>query len=154
MVLETRMDRKEKCYIFILEIYTRDVDTRSFPLQVLLRHVRDVLPLEVRHEFTHFSSLATDWTRGLHSLLVDPTIPRTTRARLRSCSGKDAGLWILARPCIRAFRLAPSTFSTAMRFRLGLVHPSTSSLLICECGITLEAAEVHMIRCPFGGGKR
>ncbi|KAG6556889.1 hypothetical protein Mapa_001469 [Marchantia paleacea] len=38
-----------------------------------------------------------------------------------------------------------------MRFRLGLVHPSTSSLLTCECGITLDAAGVHMTRCPFGG---
>jgi len=38
-------------------------------------------------------------------------------------------------------------------FHLGLIQPSTSSLLTCECGHGLDAFGMHLIHCAFGGKK-
>jgi len=36
-------------------------------------------------------------------------------------------------------------------FRLNLIQPSTSNLLMCECGQRLDVFNTHLTPCPFGG---
>ncbi len=38
-----------------------------------------------------------------------------------------------------------------MHFHFGLILPSACSLFMCECGHGLDASDVHLVHCTFGG---
>jgi hypothetical protein len=85
------------------------------------------------------------------SILEDDSISLASRVRICSCSGKGAGLWLIARPSICSFHIAQFTFNSALRFHFSLIQPSTSNFLMCECGHGLDAFSTHLTHCMFGG---
>jgi hypothetical protein len=88
---------------------------------------------------------------SLMSILEDDFISSSFRIRIRSCLGKGARLWLIAKPYICSLHIAHSTFTSTSHFHLGLTQPSTSSFLTCECGHGLDASSMHLTHCSFGG---
>jgi hypothetical protein len=84
-------------------------------------------------------------------IFEDDSISLTFRAHIRFCSGKGAGLWLVVRPSICLFCIAHPNFTSMLHFCLGLIQPLASSLFMCECGHRLDAYDMHLARCLFGG---
>jgi len=55
------------------------------------------------------------------SILEDDSISLASRAHICSCSGKGAGLWLIARPSICSFHITHFTFILALRSRFNLI---------------------------------
>jgi hypothetical protein len=85
-----------------------------------------------------------DYNTSLRSILEDDSISSASRACIRSCSSKGAGLWLVTRPSIYLFHIAHSTFTLVLHFHLGLIQLTTSNLLTCECGHWLDAFGTHL----------
>jgi len=51
---------------------------------------------------------------------------------------------VVAKPFICSFHIAHSIFTSVLCFHLGLVQPSTSNLLMCECEHRLDASSIVM----------
>jgi hypothetical protein len=88
---------------------------------------------------------------SFRSILEDDYISSTSGARIRSCSGKGEGLWLIIKPFIRLFCIAHFTFNLTLHFRLGWNQASTFSLFTCECGHELDAFSTHLTCCLFRG---
>ncbi len=88
---------------------------------------------------------------SLKFILEDNSISSTSKACICSYSGKGAGLWLVTKPYIHSFCVTHFTFTSMLCFCLGLMKPSTSSLLTCECGHGLDVSSTHLVRCSFGG---
>jgi hypothetical protein len=88
---------------------------------------------------------------SLRSILKDNSISSTSKPRIRSCSGKGVGLWLIIRSSISSFHIAHFTFTLALHFRLGLIQPLKSNFFACECGHELDAFGTHLACYPFGG---
>ncbi len=58
------------------------------------------------------------------SILEDDSISSASKTRICSCLGKEARLWLIARPSIRSFCIAHSTFTSTLCFHLGFIQPS------------------------------
>jgi hypothetical protein len=82
-------------------------------------------------------------------ILEDDSIFLVSKTQIHFCSGKGVGLWLVAKPSIHSFHITHFTF-TSLHFCFGLIQPSTSSFLTCECGHGLDASNTHLVRCPFG----
>jgi hypothetical protein len=125
---------------------------------------QDDLPLEVKEMHLSFESLVVTSALGLQAslmdihfdtslrfILEDDSISSASKACIRSCSSKGARLWLIVRPSLYLFHIAHSTFTSTLRFCLGLIQLLTSSLFTCECEHRLDAFDMHLIRCSFGG---
>jgi hypothetical protein len=88
---------------------------------------------------------------SLRSILKDGSISLTSKARICFSLSKGARLQLVAKPFIRSFHIAHSTFTSTLHFCLGLLQPSTFSIFTCECGHKLDAFGTHIACCPFGG---
>ncbi len=88
---------------------------------------------------------------SLRFILEDDSISSTSRARIYSCSSKGAWLWLVVRPSIYSFCIAHFSFTSTLRFRFGLIQPSTFNLFTCECGHNLDASNMDLACCLFGG---
>jgi len=77
------------------------------------------------------------------------------RVRKLSCSGKYAGAWLNAIPKYYAFKLTPEQMQTALRLRLGLVHPCIFTSVRCAgCEKrTVDAQGIHCLTCTAGGNE-
>jgi hypothetical protein len=84
-------------------------------------------------------------------ILEDDFISLAFRAYIHSCSSKRVKLRLVVKPSISSFCITHSIFTSTLRFHFGLIQPSTSSFLMCECGHGLDASVTHLTRCPFGG---
>jgi hypothetical protein len=87
----------------------------------------------------------------LKSILEDDSISLASRVHIGFCSGKEVRLWLVAKPSIRLFRIAYFTFTSALHFCLGLIHPLASIIFMCECGQGLSAFGTHLVHCMFRG---
>jgi hypothetical protein len=87
---------------------------------------------------------------SLGFILEDDSISLASRICIRFCSAKGIKLWLVVRPLIYLFHIAHYTFTSTLRFHLGLIQPSTSNLFTCECGHGLDTFGTYLIRCPFG----
>jgi hypothetical protein len=88
---------------------------------------------------------------SLGSILEDDSISSTSRTCIRFCLGERASLWLVGKPSIYSFHIAHSTFTSTLCFRLSLIQPSASNILMCECGHGLDAFGMHLVCCSFGG---
>jgi hypothetical protein len=57
---------------------------------------------------------------SVRSILEDDSISSTFKARICSCLGKGAGLWLIVKSSIYSFCIAHSTFTLMLCFRLNL----------------------------------
>jgi len=57
---------------------------------------------------------------SVRSILEDDSISSTSKARICSCLGKGAGLWLIAMLSIYSFCIAHSTFTLMLCSRLNL----------------------------------
>jgi len=87
----------------------------------------------------------------LRFILEDNSISLASKVYICSCLGKGTRLWLVVKPSICLFRIAHFMFALTLCFCLGLIQPSTSSLLACECGHGLDASGMHLVRCLFEG---
>jgi hypothetical protein len=151
-------------YRLVLEKYVSQVEGVPHLLQFCLHEVRDDLPPATKEIHPSFESLVIIGTLGLQaslmdvhhdtslrSILEDDSISSASRAHIHYCSNKRARLWLVVKPSICLFRIAHSTFTSMLHFRLGLIQPFTFHLFICECGHGLDASGTHLTRCVFGG---
>jgi hypothetical protein len=83
--------------------------------------------------------------------LENDSISLAFKTCIPSCSSKGAGLWLVVKPSVYSFRITHFTFTSMLRFHLGLIQPLASSLLMCECGHGLDTSSTHLICCMFGG---
>jgi len=88
---------------------------------------------------------------SLKFILEDNSISLAYKAHIHSYLGKGARLWLVVKPFICSFHIAHFIFTLALHFHLGLIQPSTSSLFMCEYGHGLDAFNIHLAHCPFGG---
>jgi hypothetical protein len=84
-------------------------------------------------------------------ILEDDSISLASRVHICSCLSKGARLWLVVRSFIPSFRIAQFTFTSALCFCLGLIQPSTFSLLKCDCGHRLDTSNMHLVHCLFKG---
>lgn len=68
------------------------------------------------------------------------------RARLLSCSAKNAGLWLTTLPLCKEFTISDTNFCLAARFRLGL-PPQDDLPSHCHCGTKLSTDPAHFLSC-------
>jgi hypothetical protein len=91
--------------------------------------MQDGLPPTIKEIHLSFESLAVIGALGLQvflmdmhhdtslrSVLEDDFISSTSKAYIRSCLGKGAGLWLIVKSPIYSFRIAHSTFIFAFLF--------------------------------------
>jgi hypothetical protein len=78
-------------------------------------------------------------------ILKDDSISLAFKVRIRSCSNKGVGLWLIIRPSIHLF-LAHSTFTLTLHFQT-----RTFSLFTYECEYYLNTYGRHLTRCLFKG---
>ncbi len=97
------------------------------------------------------SLMDTHHDTSFRSILEDDFISSTVRARIHFCSSKGVELWLVVKPFILSFWIPYFTFILTLRFQLNLIHPSAFNLFTCECGHELDASNMHLARCPFGG---
>jgi hypothetical protein len=88
---------------------------------------------------------------SLRSIFEDDSISSTSRARICSCSGKGARLWLIARPSIYSFHIAHFIFTSMLCFCLSLIQPLAFSFFTCERGHGLDIFGTHLVHCLFGG---
>jgi hypothetical protein len=84
-------------------------------------------------------------------ILEDDAISLASRARVYSCLGKGAVLWVIIKLSICSFHIAHFTFISTSHFCLNLIQPSAVNFFTCECGHGLNAFGMHLTRCLFGG---
>jgi hypothetical protein len=84
-------------------------------------------------------------------ILEVDSISLTFRACIGFFFSKGVRLWLVVKPSICSFHITHSNFTSMLFFCLGLIHPSTSSFLTCECGHGLNASNTHLAHCLFGG---
>jgi hypothetical protein len=77
----------------------------------------------------HASLMDVHHNTSLRSILEDDSISSTCRTHIHFFSNKWARLWWVVRPSICSFHIAHFTFSSVLRFHLGLIHLLTPSLL-------------------------
>ncbi len=117
----------------ILEEYVSQVEGGPHLLQSCLHALQDGFPLTIRDMHPSFENLIVIGAQGLHTSLMDfnhdtsfryilenDSISLAFRARIHFCSGKGAGLWLVAKPYIRSFCITHSTFTLALHFHLDL----------------------------------
>jgi hypothetical protein len=85
------------------------------------------------------------------SILKDDSISLTSRTHIGFCSSKEVRPWLVAKSFIHLFHIAHFTFTLALHFCLGLIHPSASTIFMCECRHGLNASGTHLAHCLFGG---
>ncbi|MEC8422459.1 MAG: hypothetical protein VX000_01710, partial [Myxococcota bacterium] len=88
-------------------------------------------------------------------------LPRSDRARLRSCGGPGAGAWLLAAPTNRTQSFEDGDFCAAVRFRLGqaLCLPGVRCYNLYSspgrrgerCADFQDAQGLHGLLCKVGG---
>jgi hypothetical protein len=88
---------------------------------------------------------------SLRSIFEDDSISSKFKACIRSCSSMGAMIWLVVKPSIHSFHITHHTFTLVLHFHLGLIQPMASNLLMCECGHWLDAFDMHLTHCPFGG---
>jgi len=88
---------------------------------------------------------------SLRFILEDDSIFLASKAHIHFCSSKGLGLWLVIKPFIYLLYIAHFTFTSTFHFHFGLIQPSTSNFLKCECGHMLETFGTHLFHCPFGG---
>jgi len=98
----------------------------------------------------HASLMDIHHDTSLRSILEDDSISLVSKTHIHFCSGRGAGLWLVIMPSICSFRIAHYIFTSMLRFHLGLIQPSTSNLLTCECGHELDTCNMHLTCCLFG----
>jgi hypothetical protein len=99
----------------------------------------------------HASLMDIHHDTSLRSIFKDDSIFLTSRTCIHSCSGKGAGLWLVARSSICSFFIAHSTFTLELHFCFNLIQPFASNLFTCECEHGLDAFGTHLAHCLFGG---
>ncbi len=67
-----------------------------------------------------------------------------------SCFGPRVGTWLTTRPIFPAFWLFSPVFSTTLRTRLELPHPSIVGILQCMCTHPIDLMSIHLLRCVHG----
>ncbi len=147
----------------ILEKYVSQVERAPHLLQSCLCATWNGFPLATSEMHLSFKSLTIISTpnlqaslmdfhhdTSLRSILEDDSISSTFRTHIFFCSGKRIRLWLAMKPSIYSFHIAHSTFTLTLRFCFGLIQPSASNFLTCECGHRLNASGTHLTRCPFG----
>ena len=110
----------------------------------------EVEPGEWQHGWQFYASNTLEQQE--HSNLLGVLRGRGTEsgapgpARLRSCSGPNASVWLTVCPTSPALRLRNSELLTAMRLRLGLVVPQDGTH--CEaCRTQLDRLGYHRLTC-------
>jgi hypothetical protein len=58
---------------------------------------------------------------------------------------------LVVRPSTCSFCIAHFTFTSTLRFHMGLIQPSTFCLLMCDCEHKLDAFGTHLSYYMFGG---
>jgi len=87
----------------------------------------------------------------LNSLLNNPALPTTEKARLRAVSAAGAARWLSAAPNFKNFKYFESNqFSVALRYWLGI--PKFNSTCKCRCGQIIDVFGDHATTCKVGGG--
>ncbi len=69
----------------------------------------------------HASLMAIHHNTFFRSILEDDFISSASRARIRSCLGKGARLWLIVKPFIHSFCIAHFIFTSMLNFYLGLI---------------------------------
>ncbi len=99
----------------------------------------------------HASLMDFHHNTSLRSIFEDDSISSKFKACIRSCSSMGAMIWLVVKPSIHSFHITHHTFTLVLHFHLGLIQPMASNLLMCECGHWLDAFDMHLTHCPFGG---
>ena len=85
--------------------------------------------------------------KHLHSAqLLKLDTQHVDRARLLSCSAKNAGIWLTTLPLSKEFTISDTNFCLAARFRLGL-PPQDNLPRFCHCGTQLSTDPAHFLSC-------
>ncbi len=147
----------------VLEEYVSQVEGGPHLFLSCLHTTQNDLILATKEMHPSFESLVVINTPSLHAslmdihhdtslgfILEDDSISLASRICIRFCSAKGIKLWLVVRPLIYLFHIAHYTFTSTLRFHLGLIQPSTSNLFTCECGHGLDTFGTYLIRCPFG----
>jgi hypothetical protein len=74
-------------------------------------------------------------------------------ACLRLYVGLSVGIWLSIHPIILFFHLVSNVFSTTLRTKLGLSHPSILSVSHCICSQLLNPMGIHIFCYTHGGEK-
>ncbi|GAQ93619.1 hypothetical protein KFL_017180010, partial [Klebsormidium nitens] len=145
---------------------TTDVDTGGLPFQAALRAARDVLPASARQLLPPFHQLGLQAVPDVQERLMraiemeraealrESLGDSAGRARLLSQTAPGAGAFLTAVPLMQSLRFTHECFRTALRTRLGLLHPAIAGVRRCECGEELQEgvlAGQHLMRCGRGG---
>jgi len=64
---------------------------------------------------------------------------------------KGAGLWLIVGPFIPLFHITHFIFTSVLHFHFDLIQLSASNIFTRECGHGLNASNMHLACCPFGG---
>jgi hypothetical protein len=144
----------------ILEEYVSQVEGGPHLLQSCLHPTWNVFPPATKKMHPSFESLIVTNALGLQAslmdihrdttfryILKDDSILSTSKARIRFCSSKRARLWLIAKPFIHSFCIAHFIFTSMLCFHLGLILPSVSNLLMCECGHGLDTSNIDLVHC-------
>jgi len=144
----------------VMEGYVFQVERGPHLLQSCLHVAQDGLVPTTREMHPSFNSLVVIgalWSIDIHhdtslrSILEDDSISSAFKACIHCCLGKGEGLWLVTQPFINSFCIAHSTSTLVLYFRFDLIQQSTSSFLTCECRHGLNAFNMHLTRCSFGG---
>ena len=105
--------------------------------------------------------------RALAELLTDQDLPRSAKARVRSCGGPGAGAWLAALPADPGLSFSDEEFAVALRFRLGqelcLEGQRCANVYVTagdghragdRCRGELDAAGLHAATCLVGGRRK
>ena len=100
-------------------------------------------------------------------MLTDHAVPRSAKARVRSCGGPGAGAWLAALPADAGLSFSDEEFAVALRFRLGqdlcLAGQRCANTYVTagdqrrvgdRCPGTLDAAGLHAATCLVGGRRK
>ncbi len=71
-------------------------------------------------------------------------------AWILSCFGPRADVWFIVRLVFLAFQLLSPNFSTTLHMRLGLPHPSITSIHGCVCTHPINRMGIHFLHCAHG----
>jgi hypothetical protein len=148
-------------FIFSVSLFWKNMFLKlkggAYLLQSCLHAMRDGLLIVVKEMHPSFENLVVIGAPSLQASLMDihhntslkfilenGSISLASKARICSYSSKRARLWLVVKSSISLFRIAHFTFTSALRFHLNLIQPSTFCFLKCECGHKLETFNTHL----------
>jgi hypothetical protein len=84
------------------------------------------------------------------SNILSNGISKAHCARILSCSGPRAGVYLTIWPIFPSFWLTSLVFSTMLRIQLGLRYPSIANILWCVCTHPINLMGIQFLHCAHG----